>query len=263
MPLKKIRKGEVWRCGEHRVVCGSALDRRSYEAALGGDVAQLVVTSPPYNQGLERFSSSGMQVKALSFTARCRRSYADSIPEPLYQEQQRRLLDLLLVYTSDDGSVFYNHKNRYRRRRVISPLSWILPSSWRLRQEVIWDRGGSVTLNSRMLMPVDERIYWLTKNDFVFFDTTELKRLGTVWRIAPRPESKVSMPFPLEIPLRAIRCTTHVGDTVLDPYGGSGTTLIAATRTGRRCVTIELRPRYCEAIVDRWERETGRTATRE
>jgi DNA modification methylase len=65
---------------------------------------------------------------------------------------------------------------------------------------------------------------------------------------------------PTKLPTRAIENSTQYGETVLDPFGGTGTTLIAAEQTGRRCVMLEADPSYCDTIVRRWERATGETA---
>jgi len=67
---------------------------------------------------------------------------------------------------------------------------------------------------------------------------------------------------PTELPTRAIENSTQYGETVLDPFGGTGTTLIAAEQTGRKCVMLEADPSYCDTIIRRWEQTTGETAKR-
>ena len=190
-------------------------------------------------------------------------AYADNLPERDYQEQQRRLLSLWADVLREGGSVFYNHKNRYRDKRVVTPLEW-LPGPFTFRQEIIWRRPGSVTQNARMFLPCDERIYWLYKgDDFLFNDETEVKTWSSVWDISPVANLTHPVAFPSEIPMRCIRASSMPDDLVLDPFSGSGTTIIASETTGRRCVAIEISPVYVDVAILRWQTFTGKSAIHE
>lgn len=259
--------GDVIELGPHRLICGDATDQETYERLFAEDRAALVITSPPYNQRLDSFTPSGMQKENPDWVNRMADAYKDSMPEAEYRQDQLVMLWLVHKYTTDNASFFYNHKVRYRDKRAVPPWEWLGDAEppmheWQVRQEIIWDRTSSITLNARMFMPQDERIYWLTKGDFKFNDTTEIKSFGTVWRIAPKAEIQVSAPFPTEIPERCIAACSDRGDVVLDPYAGTGTTMVAAEALGRICYSIELDPGYCDVIVDRWERLTGKKAVR-
>jgi DNA methylase len=89
------------------------------------------------------------------------------------------------------------------------------------------------------------------------------RKLDTVWEIA-RPARSREHPTmkPVELVARAIEYSSRPGETVLDPFGGSGTTLIAAEQLGRRCAIVELEPRYAQVILERWQAFTGRQAER-
>lgn len=253
--------GDLWQLGRHRLLVGDCTDPANVARLLGGDRPILLVTSPPYNQQIDSFTPTGMQKESPAFVHRMASSYADNVPEDEYQRQQIALIDLWGSHMAANGSIFYNHKIRYRNKRAISPLEWLLKTPYAVRQEIIWDRGGSITLNARMFMPADERIYWLrVGDDFVFNDTTEIKSWSTVWEIAAVNEVKVSAAFAVEIPTRCILAASHPGDKVCDPFLGSGTTLIAAERTGRTCYGCEIEPRYADVILRRWEAETGQQA---
>ena len=256
--------GDLWTLGRHRLLCGDSTTELAVAAVLDGLRVNVIVTSPPYNQQLDTFKPSGMLKENTAFVDRMASAYADSLPEPEYQRAQVEQLEMLARFVNPNGSIFYNHKNRYRDKRVVSPMEWLGKLSFPIRQEIIWSRPGSVTQNARMFLPSDERIYWLrVGDDFVFHDTTEIKSWSTVWEIAPRNDVAVSAPFPREIPKRCIAATTAPGDIILDPYMGSGTTLIAAEELGRVAYGIEINPAYCDVIVKRWEAFTGQTATRE
>lgn len=251
-PVEEIavtRPGDVWVLGEHRLVCGDATE-------MDDIIVDLIVTSPPYNQKLDAFKPSGMHREHDWVRKVGRLAYPDSMPEPEYQAWQRRLLDTWHAHLRDGGSVFYNHKHRYREKRCVTPLEW-LPGPFAFRQEIVWRRPGSVTQNARMFLPCDERIYWLYRgDDFTFDDTTEVKTWSSVWDITPQSKNHAAA-YPVELPRRCILAASAPGECVLDPFSGSGTTLIAAEMTGRRCHAIEIAPAYCDVAVRRWEKFRG------
>jgi DNA modification methylase len=255
----KTQAGHIYKLGPHRLACGDSLSPATYAALMEDSSARLVVTSPPYNQDIDKFQSSGFVPSNSAFIDRMQQAYADSKPEAEYRAEQANLLKLLAENTTDDASLFYNHKVRYRDREVVHPFDIVRlqPDLWRVRQEIVWDRRNSMTQNARMFMPCDERIYWLTKGDFLFNDTSEVKAYSTVWEITPRSEISISAPFPIEIPIRAIQACSERGDLVLEPYGGSGTTLIACEQLGRPCAAVEINPAFCDVIIGRWEAFTG------
>jgi DNA modification methylase len=251
--------GDVWLLGRHRVVCGDATDAAVLAVLMGGRPVDLVITSPPYNQQLDKFKPSGMQRES-GWVKRIAGAYADTMPERDYQEWQRKLMGIWHEAMRDGASVFYNHKHRYRDKRVVSPMEW-LPGPFNFRQEIIWNRPGSVTQNARMFMPCDERIYWLYRGDnFTFADTTEVKSWSSVWDINPGSDFH-AVGFPVELPTRCIRAASMPDDGVLDPFVGSGTTIIAAEMTGRVCHAIEISPNYVDVAIRRWQAFAGANAT--
>jgi DNA modification methylase len=97
-------------------------------------------------------------------------------------------------------------------------------------------------------------------DDFYFDDSTEHKTWSSVWQInshKDREESMHGCAFPMELASRPIRACSKIGDVILEPYCGSGTTLIAAEQLGRKCYGMEISPVYCDVIVARWEKFTG------
>lgn len=257
--------GDIWILGEHRLMCGSASDAGALEILANGEKVDLFITSPPYNQKLETFKASGMRKEGSNWIDRMAGAYSDSMPEPEYQKSQVEVLDGLSAIAAPHASFFYNHKPRYRDKQVILPVDWLRElEHWAMRQEIVWDRCGAIALNARMFMPHDERIYWLTlDDDFVFDSKAKIKAWGTIWRITQPIEIKVSAPFPIELPERAMRACANPGSVVMDPYAGTGTVLIAAENLGHRGLAMEINPAYCDVIVDRWQRHTGRKAERQ
>lgn len=253
--------GQIIQLGDHFLICADINDYHFWVPQvekLAPHGVNLTVTSPPYNIGLDKFKPSGMQKENPGWVNRMGDAYSDSKPEDEYQGEQITLLNQILELTADDGAMFYNHQVRYREKNMISPLFWLQKSDWKMRQEIIWNRGGGITLNARMFLPVEQRIYWLQRGmDNTFHDTAEIKSYSTIWDITPKVDIPMSAPFPVELPRRAIMACSNQGDIVFDPYSGTGTTLIAAHQQKRRFIGTEVNPAYCDVIIERFEKYTG------
>ena len=228
------------------------------------DVA-LTVTSPPYNT-LEQAGGDAVPVGGYAPgrrpRARAWRShidesvYPDTVPEPEYQQQQVAMAAAVAAASRPGASFFYNHKCRWRDAKLIHPLDIVRRfESWRLYEEIVWARPAAPFPGNRKFRVSDERIYWMVDDRARFEWDNRLEGAGTVWKMNPAGTDKQGhpCPFPVEIPWRAMLATTQRDDLVLDPFMGSGTTLRAAKRLGRRAVGVEREERWCKLAVDRLE----------
>lgn len=244
--------GQIWHVGAHCIAVGDSYARATISRLMGTERAAMVVTSPPYNQNIDKFTPSGMQKESTAFVDRMAASYGDSKPEDQYRDEQVALLTMIADFLTPNGSIFYNHKIRYREKEAVSPMEWLSRLPFPVRQEIIWDRGSSITLNARMLIPADERIYWMrVGDDFIFNDTPEIKAWSTVWRIAAKNDVQISAPFATEIPTRCIQIASRKDDIILEPHSGSGTTMVAAENEGRRCYAADINAGYVAVTIER------------
>lgn len=232
---------------------GRALDTL---CLLPNEYVDITVTSPPYNK---QRSTSGWLVRTNSYSHN-----QDRWPEPKYQSWQAEILKELFRVTKPGGSLFYNHKIRWDNGKLIHPLEWITHSSWNLRQEIIWDRTLAANVRGWRFWQVDERIYWLYKPISNHLVGQELDsrhaKMGSIWRIKPVPRNEDHpAPFPLELPLRAIYSMPgEVRKTILDPFCGTGTTLVAAKLLGHNFIGIDVAPdyvAYSEKRLESYENE--------
>jgi modification methylase len=255
----QVKPGQIWQVGEGRLMCGSAMEEAQVDQLLDGELIDLIVTSPPYNQKLNKMKADDKQIGSKNFIHKMSVAYFDALPEEEYQAQQIQLCNMLLKKCKPLASFFYNHKIRYRDRVILSPMEWLKSIQWNIRQEIIWSRKCATTISDGMFMLTDERIYWLSQKDFYFDNQPEIKSWSTVWEIAPRPECDyASAPYPNELPKRCILACSKPGELVFDPYMGSGTTLIVADGLKRKCYGMEINPAYCAVILDRFAEATGK-----
>lgn len=204
----------------------------------------ITITSPPYNKATK---SWGWLVKSPTYS-----HYDDEMPEDEYQAWQLRVLNALYRVTKPGGSLFYNHKHRWKHGELLHPFSWILKSKWAFRQEIVWDRRIAANIRGWRFYQVDERIYWLFKPvESIVGEEMESKhaKLSSIWRIPPAPRSDHHpAPFPLALPTRILYSMfdKEEGKVVLDPFCGTGTTLVAAKLLNHQHIGIDISPNYLE-----------------
>jgi site-specific DNA-methyltransferase (adenine-specific) len=218
------------------------------------------VTSPPYNQLGSRIPKNPTGLWAKSdgggqwISDIHENGYADDVDEELYQSSQNEIFGTIFAVSAPDASLFYNHQLRWRDGECLHPVRWFQPRGWNLRTEIIWERAGGMMMNARMFCRFDERILWFVRGKTWKWNQ-ECVGLGTVWRVPREQDKPHPVAYPLELPTRCISATTLPGDTVLDPYCGIGTTLIAAKNLMRYGIGIELEERYCEIAAKRLSQE--------
>lgn len=227
-------------------------DCREIMASLR-DVA-CCVTSPPYNQlGSRMFERGGMHAETKWASNTRHTSYADDMEESAYAEWLAEVLAGIRDVMKPGGSVFMNHKCRWRNKKLLHPIDLVRGiEGLDLRQELIWHRAGSTTLNARMFAPNDERIYWMIRDGGNWTWNQHAASWLSIWQIAQDNDANGHpCPYPERIPARCIEATTNPGEVVLDPFMGSGTTMRVAKDLGRKAIGIELEERFCEMAAIR------------
>ena len=215
----------------------------------------IIITSPPYNKA----GLNGIKVGSPKNNWKSTIDYGgdmsiDNKPEDEYQKWQIDFLNECFRVLRDDGSLFYNHKNRIHKGFIVSPYEWILKSRMRVRQEITWNRGSSNNLAPYRYIPSNEIIFWLTKSQRVsFIRPVGLKNKMETWNIGFDRNTEHPAPFPLEIPDTILDCIpNNNGDkVVLDPFMGSGTVAISAIKHDFRWLGFELLDEYVHMANNR------------
>lgn len=228
--------GDLWILGEHRLLCGDSCEKKSYELLMRQRKANLVLTDPPYGMSYK----SNMRTASKKF-------------DELVNDDKILTDWIEHAKVNSNGWVFC-----FTTWKVLS--QWIQPfrDFGELTNMIVWFKGGGGIGDLKKTFSTDHEIALVTNRD------AELKgkRIGSVWTFAKDAATDYKHPTqkPVALLAEAIDKTTGKGDAVLDPFLGSGTTLIAAEQLGRTCFGMELSPQYCDVIVERWEKLTGKKA---
>ncbi len=217
---------------------------------IDSETIDLGVTSPPYNKGEKH---KGWLVKNVLYD-----NVEDKKSEQQYQQEQIAVLNELYRVIKPGGSFFYNHKTRWERGIMLHPIEWLLKTNWLIRQEIIWDRTIAANIRGWRFWQVDERIYWLYKpinhNNIGTELLSKHAKITSIWRFPPERNNPHPAPFPLELPTRIIHSILNDEEgVVIDPYSGSGTTLVAAKSLGKNYIGIDISEEYNKQANNRVE----------
>lgn len=232
-PIAKL--GDIWKLGEHRLMCGDSTSIDVVEALMGGQMADMVFTDPPYGYSYQ----SNMREKSKKFDV---------------LENDDKILDFFPnIRLVCNGFVFI-----CTTWKVLDKWLPLFKQYHDLTNMIIWDKGGGGIGDLKHTFSTDYEVILCSNNG----REIKGKRIGSVWSIPKDLANEYVHPTqkPVKLSEFAIRNTTERGGTVLDLFGGSGSTLIACEQLDRRCCTMELDPRYCDVIIKRWEQFTGEKA---
>lgn len=228
---------------------------------MDAETFDLVFTSPPYNLSIssgggfadvKKYPGMKMGKWGGGGLSDGYEEHGDAMPWPEYEKWQQEVLRECWRLLTDTGAVFYQHKPRIQDGLLIQPT--IYNPGLPLRQIIIWARPGGVNFAPTHYCPTYEVILVLAKPGFRL-KSKGASGVGDVWNCAPEMGVKDHpAPFPLGLPARAIETTG--AQRVLDPFLGSGTTLVAAKAAGVEGVGIELSERYCNLAVSRLQQSS-------
>jgi DNA modification methylase len=255
--------GDLWLLGKHRVYCGSALDPRAYELLMAEERASAVFTDPPYNVKIDGNVCGSGAVK--------HREFAMASGEMTREEFARFLagaFDLARAYASPGAIIYACMDWRHMAEmlaagdaanfELLNLCVWVktnggMGSLYRSRHELVFvfRNGGEAHRNNVQL----GRFGRNRTNVWNYPGANVFKRRGRKSDLDLYPTVK-----PIAMVADAILDSTNLDDVILDPFLGSGTTLLAAERARRRCHGVELDPLYVDTVITRWERLTQQQA---
>ncbi len=235
--------GDLWRLGTHRVLCGDATDRTAVERLLEGVEPLLMVTDPPYGVNYDPAWRNGV---GGSHTARTGKVLNDD------------RADWREAWALFPGDVAYVWHGALHATTVAESLH---ESGFSIRSQIIWAKDRLVL--SRGDYHWQHQPCWYAVRDKGKGHWAGDRKQTTLWSIPNREQDAATVhgtQKPVECMRRPMLNNASRGQTVYDPFLGSGTTIIAAETTGRVCLGVELSPAYVDVVVERWQSFTGKDA---
>lgn len=270
----RCKRGDIWQLGDHRLMCGDSIDLEDVKKLMGGGIAQLVITDPPYNVDYQGGTKDALKIMNDKMEDEMFCSFLTSAFVAMKSVMQPGAG--YYIWHADSEGFNFRKALKTAGFKVRQCLVWVKNSIVLGRQDYQWkhepclygwNEGGAHYFT-------DERTHATVCEDKV--DIAKLNKA----QMADMLKKILSEKIPTTIlredkPLRngehptmkpvaligkIMSNSSKTGWGVLDTFGGSGTTLIAAEQLGRKCYMMELDPHYCDVIIARWEKLTGKTA---
>lgn len=239
----RCKKGDVWQLGDHRLMCGDSVSLEDVKKLMGGGIADLWLTDPPYNVNYEGGTEDKLKIENDNMSDSDFRAF------------------LVGAYSAADGvmrpgAVFYIWHADSEGANFRGAAKDI---GWKVRECLIWNKNSMVLGRQDYQWKHEPCLYgWKEGAGHNWYSDrkqTTVMEFDRPTRNGEHPTMK-----PLALFAYQMQNSTKAGDVVLDSFGGSGTTLIVAEQTGRKARVMELDPHYCDVIIARWEKATGREA---
>ena len=249
------KPGDVWLLGDHRVMCGDSTSIDAVDKLMAGQAPNTMVTDPPYGVELDQsWRDKALGDKALG-----------KANAQLVENDDRA--DWTDVWSLFSGNIAYVwHASAFTDVVMESLRSAGLEPS----QQIIWNK--SVMVLGRSDYHFKHEPCWYAVRKGAGHNWKGDRKQTTIWDAAPpnhimggSKEEKTSHPTqkPALLYEKSYLNHTNPGEYVYEPFGGSGTSVVVCEKTGRRSLTMELDPKYCDVIITRWQDFTGKTATLE
>lgn len=239
----RTNKGDIWVLGEHRLMCGDSTKASMIQELLSGEKVDLYITDPPYNVAYEGGTKDALTI------------LNDEMDDDGFRDF---LVNAFMAVDSvlKEGASFYiwhADSEGYNFRYAVKHCGWLM------KQCLIWKKNAMVLGRQDYQWKHEPCLYgWkagASHNWYSDRKQTTVLEFNKPNRNAEHPTMK-----PIELFAYQIQNSSRKGDIVLDSFGGSGTSIIACEQLNRKCYMMELDPHYCDVIVARWEKLTGKMA---
>ena len=253
----KCKVGDVWQLGEHRLMCGDSVKLEDVKRLMGGELADMCFTDPPYGVSI------GDKNKGLNSVLKAERCTSNIENDTLSSDKLYPILVAAMTNTrlscKKDASYYVTSPQGGELGLMMMMMK---DAGLPVRHMLIWEKNcATFSLG---------RLDYDYQHEPIFYTWTESHhnyRLGeyrtTVWKYdKPRKCDLHPTMKPVELVANCLKDATKEGDVVIDLFGGSGTTMIACEQLGRKARLMEIDPHYCDVIIERWEKLTGKEAVR-
>lgn len=253
---KKCSKGDIWRLGEHRLMCGDSTDEAAIKRLMDGDKADMVFTDPPYGVSI---GDKNAALNSVQPSGRCCKNIENDTlsADELYPILVKAMTNARLSCKED---ACYFVTSPQGGELALMMMMMMKDAGLPVRHMLIWEKNSATFSLGRLDYDYQHEpiFYTWTKKHHNY---RKGQYRTTIWKYdKPRKCDLHPTMKPVELVANCLNDATKAGDIALDVFGGSGTTMIACEQLGRRARLMELDPHYCDVIIARWEKFTGMKA---
>ena len=248
---KSIEPGDIFELGEHRLICGDAKDPEIVKKLVGDNKVRMILTDPPYGvayvenkRGVKNLQSKEGDKTMVSVDREIIGDHAQTDEE--YSEFTKKWVDIVIPYLASYNSFLIFTCDAM----MCSFREGLKKAGLYYSQMIVWIKGSPV-LGWKDYLPQHELIA------FGWYGRHKMERSkGKTVMFHPKPSKSKLHPTmkPIGLLRKLILQNTKIKELIYDPFGGSGSTLIACEQTKRKCLMIELDPHYVEVIINRYKR---------
>lgn len=252
-----VKLGEIWQCGEHIIMCGDSSDAESVKKLLGGAKADMVFTDPPYGVAI------GDKNKALNSVQKAGRCTQNIENDTLSADELYPILVKAMTNAREnckEDACYYVTSPQGGELGLM--MMMMRDAGLPVRHMLIWKKNSATFSLGRLDYDYQhEPIFYTWTKKHHNYRKGEYRT--TIWEYdKPRKCDLHPTMKPVALVANCLMDGTQEGDIVLDLFGGSGTTMMACEQLGRKSRIMELDPHYCDVIIARWEKLTGKKAVK-
>lgn len=274
----RCKAGDLWLLGEHRLLCGDSTKSEDVDRLMGGELADLLLTDPPYNVAYEgatkdKLTIANDNMDDASFLAFLSDVFTNAV-------KAMRPGAAYYIWHADSKGWEFRSALKSAGLTLRETIIWVKNTIVLGRQDYQWrhepclygwkDGAAHYFINDRTQSTVFEDAgvdYKKLKKDELLQIVKQMTDVSTpntiIYEDKPTRNDVHPTMKPVKLMGRLVRNSSKQEQLVLDLFGGSGSTLIACEQLNRRCFSMEFDPKYCDAILDRWEKLTGKMAVLE
>jgi DNA modification methylase len=274
LDLPETELGDVWKLGEHTLVCGDSTDANVLKLALDSELADCVFTDPPYNVAYEGGTKDKLTIKN------------DEMSDEAFNNLLLAFYSAALKNTKEGGAIYVCYPGEHISNGAFGMQ--FTKAGWMLKQVLVWVKDALVLsrqdynwqhesilygwkpgaahcwygpfTNTTVIEPTKTDLAKKTKDELIDFITAGFEASTIIRERRPRRNDLHPTMKPIALVAKMLKNSCLKYDRVLDPFGGSGSTLIACEQLGLKASLVELDPKYCDVIIERWEKLTGQKA---
>jgi len=226
--------GDLYEIGEHRLLCGDSTQTDTFERLMQGELADMVVTDPPYNVAYEGKTKDALTIEN------------DSMSDSDFYKFLYDFYSALTTAVKKGGAIYVWHASW----EVINFAKALVDTGWLLKQQLIWVKNAMVMGRQDYQWKHEPCLYgWLAGDSHKWY--SDRSQTSVIEWDKPTRNGEHPTMKPIGLFAYQIQNSSKVGDLVIDAFGGSGTTMVACEQLKRRARLVEYDPKYCDVIVRR------------